>query len=86
MECSEDGDEEMEENPDEEEQSPSTLVNHPKIPFLAPGAGRVRRDLRGRGGVCPLEALQTSTLGLVALQVARLVPPQRDVGHVWVLL
>lgn len=44
-------DETVKEDEYEEEDSPSTLVDHPVIPFLAPGLGLVDDCLCGGGGV-----------------------------------
>lgn len=77
--------EQVEEDPYKEEQSPSTLVDHPQAPFLAPGAGSVRHDLIGRSRIGPLQALEPPALGLVALQVTS-IGCENNVAHVRVLL
>lgn len=66
-------DEEMEENPYEEEQSPAALVNHPQIPLLLPRLRDVYERRVGSGGVRSLEALEPPALCLIALEMARLI-------------
>ena len=62
------GDEHMQEDPDEEEYSFASLVDHPQVPFFAPCTRDVRCDRTGRSSVGPLKALKSSALGLVALK------------------
>ena len=81
-ECDDEG---MQEEEDEEENAPSTLVDHPQSPSLAPGVGPVRRDLVGHGGIRPLQTLQPPALSLVALQVTS-VGREGNVAHIRVLL
>ena len=76
----------MKEDEEDEEESLATFVDHPDIEPLHPS----RRPVRGRGhsasGVRPLERLETSALGLVALQVVGLEPVVSEgVRHVGVL-
>lgn len=76
----------MKEDKEDEEQPLAAFVNHPDIEPIHPS----RRPVRGRGhgarGVRPLERLETSALGLVALQVVGLEPVVSErVRHVGVL-
>ena len=73
-------DEGVEEEEDEEEHAPSTLVNHPVVEFLRHRGGHERRDGLGRGGCGALKTLKTATLGLVALEVGGLGAIDDDVG------
>ena len=59
----------MKEDPDEEKEAFSTLINHPEVPF-PPECFRLEggRSYRN-GGIKSLEALEAATLRLVALQV-----------------
>ena len=76
-ECDDEG---MQEEEDEEENAPSTLVNHPVVVLLHGRLGHIGLD--GRGSVCggALEPLEAAALGLVALEVARPISADDDVG------
>jgi hypothetical protein len=80
-------DEEVKEDPDEEEQTAATLVNHPNIPPVDEPLGLVWHPRRRTGGFGPLKRLQTPPLCLVTLKVTRL---GNSVGkvllEVWVLV
>ena len=73
-------DEHVEEDEDEEEHAPSTLVNHPVVELLHGRAGDEGRDRARSGGGGALEALETATLRLVALKVGWLGAIDDDVG------
>ena len=76
-ECDDEG---MQEEEDEEENAPSTLVNHPVVVLLHGRLGHIGLD--GRGSVCggALEPLEAAALSLVALEVARTGAIDDDVG------
>ena len=80
VQCTKYSDKEMQENPNEEEDPPPSLVDHPEIPFLPESLGNVRRYFSACIGVGPLKALKPPALGLVALKVARLARIDCDVG------
>lgn len=65
-------DEGVEENPAEEKQTTTTLVNHPDIPFVKNSSGLVRPLRSGTEGVCALKGLQTPPFGLVPLEMTGL--------------
>lgn len=65
-------DEEMKENPDEEKQTTTTLVDHPDIPFVEESVGLVRPLGSGTNGVRALKGLQTPPFGLVPLEMTGL--------------
>ena len=65
-------DQEMEEDPDEEKQAAATLIDHPDAPFVKECLGFVWPLRSGTGSVRSLKGLQTSSFGLVSLEVAGL--------------
>ena len=75
-----DVDKEGEEDEDEEEHATSTLVDHPVPVLVHERLWHIGRD-GGRGcGVGALKALEPAPLGLVALEVARTISADDDVG------
>jgi hypothetical protein len=64
----EDGHQQMKEDPDEKEQALSTFIDHPDVEFLTPSVGYV---WTGRSVGPHLQALQPPTFGFIALQMNR---------------
>lgn len=62
----------MEEDPDGEKEAPSTLVDHPEVPFLLECSRFVGGHGLGSGYVGPLKSLETPALCLVALEMCGL--------------
>ena len=73
-------DEDVQEQEDEEEDTATALVDHPVADLLRHRARHVGRDGLGGGGVGALEPLEAAALGLVALEVARTISADDDVG------
>ena len=65
-------DEEVKENPDEEKQTTTTLVDHPDVPFVQESVGLVRSLRSGTNGVGTLKGLQTPPFCFVPLEVTGL--------------
>ena len=74
----------VQQDPDEEEDTSTTLVNHPVSPFLAEAVGLVGTT-GGGGGIGSLETLQPPTFSLVPLQMACTCLYGIVVGHIRVL-
>ena len=86
VEKAEHDDQDVEKNEEDEEEPLATFVNHPDIEPFHPSRRPVRGRRHGAASIRPLERLETSALGLVALQVAWLKPVVSErVGHVGVL-
>ena len=59
----------MQEDPDDEERLPPTLVDHPVPPLVHEAIRLIRNSPEGGIGVGPLETLKPSTLGFVPLEM-----------------
>jgi len=68
-------DQEVEEDPDEEEQASTTLIDHPDLPPAEEVLGLGWPLRGGAARIRPLKGLQTPPLGLVSLEVTRLGGP-----------
>jgi hypothetical protein len=72
MESTEDGDKDVEEDPDGKKETLPTLIDHPEPPFLPECSWLVGSDGLGSEGIGSLEALETPALGFVTLEVGGL--------------
>lgn len=69
----------MEEDPDEEEESPPSFVDHPMVPLLTHSLGDVGSDLCAGGSIGPLKTLKPSSLRFVSLEMTGIIATNGEV-------